>query len=64
MPIRSILLISAVLLLAGCEECRQPVDVNLGVGVGTGGARGRMSVGQGCGPVHVTVGTALLRLGG
>ncbi len=64
MPTRPILLIVAALLLAGCEECEQPVDVNLGVGVGVAGPRGRMSVGQGCGPVRVSVGTALLRLGG
>lgn len=61
---RLAIVLTAGLLLAGCSasECKQPATLNMGVGVGASGAHPHMSVGQGCGPLHVTVGTGGLGL--
>lgn len=60
MPLRPAILTAAALLLAGCATCDRPADMHMGVGVGTSGTAGHMSVGQGCGPLQFRVGTGWL----
>ena len=45
------------LLVAGCEACDAPANVNAGVGIGTGGVSGGVSVGRSCGPGYISLGT-------
>lgn len=47
----------AGLVVAGCEQCSPDPNVSVGVGVGSDGVSGGVSVGQSCGPVNFSVGT-------
>lgn len=53
---RRAMMIVAALLVAGCETCTEPTDVNAGVGIGTGGVSGGVSVGRSCGPGYIALG--------
>lgn len=44
------------LFVAGCEKCTDPALLNAGIGIGSGGTTGGVSVGRTCGPAHVTLG--------
>ena len=53
---RIIALTFVPLMLAGCATCNSPAHVSGGVGVGSSGVATGVSVGQSCGPGHITVG--------
>ncbi|MBY6088759.1 hypothetical protein ACX9MO_12555 [Pseudooceanicola sp. 502str34] len=41
--------------LAGCERCNPRPNANLNIGLGTGGVRTGLNIGQSCGPLYVGV---------
>lgn len=58
-----LVLLAAMLALAGCSGCNDHPNVNAGVGIGSSGTHSHMSVGQSCGPMNVRVGSGGMGLG-